>query len=49
VNTRPSAIVIGTTFAIVWPITSITSIGKLDMAASFDRRLQGYPLALKEP
>ena len=49
VNTRPSAIVIGTTFAIVWPTTSMTSIGKLDMAASFDRRLQGYLLALKEP
>jgi hypothetical protein len=41
--------VIGTTFAIVWPITSMTSIGKLDMTASFNRRLQGYLLALKEP
>jgi hypothetical protein len=37
-----------TTFAIVWPITSMTSIGKPDMTASFDRRLQGYLLALKE-
>ena len=46
---QASAIVIGTTFAIVWPTTSMTSIGKLDMTASFNRRRQGYPLALKEP
>ena len=49
VNTTASAIVIGTTLAIVWPTISMTSIGKLDMAASLDRRHQGYPLALKEP
>ena len=49
VNTRASAIVTGTTFAIVWPTTSMTSIGKPDMATSFDRTCQGYPLALKEP
>ena len=49
VNTRASAIVIGTTFAIVWPTTSMTSIGKPDMTTSFNRRPQGYLLALKEP
>jgi len=27
----------------------MTSIGKPDMTASFNRRLQGYLLALKEP
>jgi hypothetical protein len=49
VNTSASAIVTGTTFTIVWPTTSMTSIGKLDMTASFNRRRQGYLLALKEP
>ena len=33
----------------VWPTISITSIVKFDITASFDRKHQGYPLALKEP
>ena len=49
VNTRASPIVTGTTFAMVWPIISMTSMGKPDMTASRDRGYQGYPLALKEP
>jgi hypothetical protein len=47
-NTTARAIVIGTTFAIVWPIITTTSNGKLDMAASHDRKSHEYPLALKE-
>ncbi len=49
VNTRATAIVIGTTFAIVCPTTLITCIDKSDMTTSFKRRRQGYPVALKEP
>jgi hypothetical protein len=40
--------VTGTTLAMVWPTISMTSIGKFDITASFDRTRQGYPLALKE-
>jgi hypothetical protein len=47
-NTSASAIVTGTTLAIVWPSISTTSRGKLDMAASSDQETSGYPLALKE-
>jgi len=37
VNTNARPIVTGTTFAMVWPTISMTSIGKLDMTASRDR------------
>ena len=50
-NTSASAIVTGTTLAIVWPSISTTSMGRLDIsAASSDQvALKGYPPALKEP
>jgi hypothetical protein len=47
-GTSASAIVTGMTFTIVWPTTSMTSIGKLEMTALFHWRRQGYLLALKE-
>ena len=47
-NTKASAIVIGTTLAIVWPSISTISSGKFDMRASSDRALQRYPVMLKE-
>ena len=40
-NTTASAIVIGTTLAIVWPSISTISKGKFDMTASSDRGLSG--------
>src|SRR5260221_8606482 len=36
-NTRATAIVMGTTLAIVWPSISTTSRGRLDMSASSDQ------------
>src|ERR1700687_3906269 len=36
-NTRATAIVIGTTLAIVWPSISTTSRGRLDISASSDQ------------
>src|ERR1700681_4717636 len=36
-NTTATAIVIGTTLAIVWPSISTTSRGRLDMSASSDQ------------
>src|SRR3977135_4168563 len=36
-NTRATAIVMGTTLAMVWPSISTTSRGRLDMSASSDQ------------